>query len=224
MSLKGGKHGKKAVVCLFNSSGFPSTDSGQSHRVHPVHEAEKPHSSTRHRRPEEAERSVGAAGWVEQRMVPKIHIYSFCNCAPVWVLSQSVHSRRPRGTARQTTLLTAAFTQTAKAARCRPSTGAPTPAQNRSRMSLLAGRNCAGTPARCIQALVLQTDSLFFFCPLASCLHSDLRLGQGISWRLCVNPFKLLYFLQASFMSVLLWSPPPQREFLEGLYAFEMSW
>lgn len=209
---------KSRVVDLFNYLGFQSTDSGQSHRVHPVHEAEKPHSPTRHWRPEEAECGVGAAGWVGQGMV----FYQrfsftrfFCKCVCVWVPLQSVHSRRPKATARQTTLLTAAFTQTAKAARCRPSTGAPTPARSRSRMSLLAGRSCAETPARCSQALVLQTDSLFFFCLLAFCLHSDLRPGQVMSGRLCLNPVKLLFFLQASFMSVLFWSPPSKESFLK---------
>lgn len=105
---------------------------------------------------------------------------SFCNCAYVRLLSQFVHSRRPKGTARQTTLLTAAFTRTAKAARCRPSMEAPTPALNQSRMSLPTGRSCAESPARCCQALVLQTDSVFLGPP-ASCLCSELRAGQVTS-------------------------------------------
>lgn len=133
----------------------------------------------------------------------KILIYSFCNCARVWVLSQCVHSRRPKGTARQTTLLTAAFTQTAKAARCRPSTGAPTPALSQSRMSLLAGRSCVETPARCSQALVLQTDSLFFLpTRFLSALRPETRSGDEL--KTLHKPFQASFFLQASFMSVLL--------------------
>lgn len=152
--------------------------------------------------------------------LPKILIIpSFCNCAYVRLLSQFVRSRRPKGTARQTTLLTAAFTQTAKAARCRPSTGAPTPALNRSRMSLPTGRSCAESPARCCQARVLQTDSLFL-CPPASCLHSDLRAGQVTSWRLCKKRFQPSFSLQASVMSILLPPPPPSRPQREAVLKF----
>lgn len=107
-------------------------------------------------------------------------LLSFCNCAYVRVLFQFVHWRRPKGTARQTTPLTAAFTQTAKAARCRPSTGAPTPALSQSRMSLPTGRSCVESPARCCQAPALQTDSLFL-CPPASCLlPSESRSGDEL--------------------------------------------
>lgn len=135
--------------------------------------------------------------------LPKILIYSFCNCARVWVLSQSVHWKRPKGTTRQTTLLTT-FTQTAKAAQCRHSTGAPTPALNRSRKSLLAGRSCVGTIARCSQALVLQTDSLFFFLPICflSALRSETRSDDEL--KTLHKPFQATFFLHAIFMSVLL--------------------
>lgn len=87
---------------------------------------------------------------------------SFC----LWLL-QFGHWRRRRGTlsSRRTTLLTAACTQTGKAARCRPSTAAPTPALNQSRMSLPTERSCAWSPARPGSfPRVLQTDS---FCPPA---------------------------------------------------------
>lgn len=148
-------------------------------------------------------------------------ILSFCNCAYVRLLSQFGPSRRPKGTARQTTLLTAAFTQTAKAARCRPSTGAPTPALNRSRTSLPTGRSCAESPARCCQALLLQTDSLFL-CPPASCLRSHLRAGQVTSRRLCKKRFQPSFSLQASVTSILLppLVPPPPRPQREAVLKF----
>lgn len=43
-------------------TGFPSTDSRQSHRVHPIHEAKKPYPPAGHRWLKEAECTVGAAG------------------------------------------------------------------------------------------------------------------------------------------------------------------
>lgn len=63
---------------------------------------------------------------------------------------QFEHWRRPRGTlsSRQTTLLTAACTQTAKGARCPPSTAGPTPAPNQSRTNHPTERSCARSPAR----------------------------------------------------------------------------
>lgn len=156
--------------------------------------------------------------------LPKILISSFCNCTRVWVLSQSVRSRRPKGTARQTTLLTAAFTQTAKAALCRPSTGALTPARNRSRMSLLTGRSCAGSPARCRQALVLQTDSLFFFLPtlFLSALRSETRSGDEL--KTLHKPFQASFFPLGKLHVGAFVIPLLPKEFLEGLYDFEMSW
>ncbi len=41
-------------------TGVSSSNPRQSHRVHPVHEAKKPHAPAGHRRPEEAERTAGA--------------------------------------------------------------------------------------------------------------------------------------------------------------------
>lgn len=63
---------------------------------------------------------------------------------------QSVPWRRPRATARsrQTTRLTAACTQTARAAPCRPSTAALTLAQNQNRTSCPTERSYAWSPAR----------------------------------------------------------------------------
>lgn len=46
-------------------TGVSSSDPRQSHRVHPVHEAKKPHTPAGHRRPEEAERAAGAARYVK---------------------------------------------------------------------------------------------------------------------------------------------------------------
>lgn len=46
------------AVC---QTGVSSSNPRQSHRVHPVHEAEKSHAPAGHRRPEEAECTAGAA-------------------------------------------------------------------------------------------------------------------------------------------------------------------
>lgn len=82
---------------------------------------------------------------------------------------QSVLWRRPKATARsrQTTRPTAACTQTARAAPCRPLTAVPTPAQNRNRTSCPIERSYAWSPARLSHAGAApppnsQTDS---FCP-----------------------------------------------------------
>lgn len=77
---------------------------------------------------------------------------------------QSEHWRKPRATlsSRQTTLLTAACTQTVKGAPCPPSTAALTPAPNRSQTSRPTERSCARSPVRARAAPpALQTDSLY---------------------------------------------------------------
>lgn len=139
----------------------------------------------------------------------------FCN--PVLLLLQFVHWRRPRGTlsSRQTTLLTAACTQTAKAARCPPSTAALTPAPNQSRTSRLTERSCAWSPARLGWPPILQTDS---FCPPApysyylsalspAFLRQSRRRGGDCVREvlLCTNTLLPSYFLLASVLSLLLW-------------------
>lgn len=55
----------KVLLTGMCHTGFPSTDSRQSHRVHSAHEAKKPYPPERHRRLKEAECPVGAAGWVD---------------------------------------------------------------------------------------------------------------------------------------------------------------
>lgn len=52
---------------------------------------------------------------------------------------------------------------------------------------------------------------VFFSCPLASCLRSDLRPGQVMSWRLCINPFKLLFSSGQASCQSFCDPPPPQR-------------
>lgn len=156
-------------------TGFSSTNPRQSHRVHPVHAAEEPYPPARHWRPEEAEHAVGAAGWVG--LIVLVRQYPHAVWMGVWFIClpsvyplQSVPWRRPRATARsrQTTRLTAACTQTARAAPCRPSTAAPTPAQNQNRTSCPTERSYAWSPARLSHAgappppPTPQTDS---FCP-----------------------------------------------------------
>lgn len=172
-------HGSlKFLLTELCQTGFPSTDSRQSHRVHPVHAKKKPHPPARHRWLKEAECTVGTAGWVEELIL----VSSFSSNVPyltrgviIWVLFvslclcmllQSVHWRKPRGTvsSSQTTRLIAACTKTAKAVRCPPLTVGPTPAPSRSQTSRPTERSCAQSPARLNLALVLQTDS---FCPPA---------------------------------------------------------
>lgn len=51
-------HVSLTAIC---QTGVSSSDSRQSHRVHPVHETKKSHTPAGHRRPEEAERTAGAA-------------------------------------------------------------------------------------------------------------------------------------------------------------------
>lgn len=59
----------KVLLTGMCHTGFPSTDSRQSHRVHPAHEAKKPYPPARHRWLKEAECPVGAAGWVDDEEV-----------------------------------------------------------------------------------------------------------------------------------------------------------
>lgn len=68
----------------------------------------------------------------------------------IFSVLQFVHLRKPRETlsSRQTTLLTAACTQTAKGAPCPPLTAGPTPAPNRNRRRRPTGRSCAWSPAK----------------------------------------------------------------------------
>lgn len=51
-------HVSLTAIC---QTGVSSSDPRQSHRVHPVHETKKSHTPAGHRRPEEAERTAGAA-------------------------------------------------------------------------------------------------------------------------------------------------------------------
>ncbi|KAG7237284.1 hypothetical protein INR49_032617 [Caranx melampygus] len=77
--------------------------------------------------------------------------------------SRFEHWRKPRGTpsSRQTTLLTAACTQTVKEARCPPLMAAPTPALNQSQMSRPTERSCVRSPVRLTLPPALQIDSLY---------------------------------------------------------------
>lgn len=54
-------HVSLTAVC---QTGVSSSNPRQSHRVHPVHETKKSHTPAGHRRPEEAERTAGAARYV----------------------------------------------------------------------------------------------------------------------------------------------------------------
>lgn len=48
------------LLTAIYQTGIPSSNPRQSHRIHPVHATEKPHTPAGHRRPEEAERPAGA--------------------------------------------------------------------------------------------------------------------------------------------------------------------
>ncbi len=158
------------------------------------------------------------------------------------MLLQFEHWRRPRGTlsSRQTTLLTAACTQTAKAARCPPSTAAPTPAPNQSRTSRPTERSCAWSPARLRPRRVLQTDSfwppaprLLLYVRARSCLLTPV---QETRWRLCERGAIMYKMLLPSFFSgkhpvtpfvapATTSKTPKVRQLcsFEGLYAFQTS-
>lgn len=69
----------RTIFDLWCQTGFSSTNPRQSHRVHPVHAAEEPYPPARHWRPEEAERAVGAAGWVRLIfLVSPVSIHTLC--------------------------------------------------------------------------------------------------------------------------------------------------
>lgn len=156
--------------------------------------------------------------------------------------SRFVHWRRPRGTlsSRQTTLLTAACTQTAKGARCPPSTAGLTPALNQSPRSRPTERSCAWSPARPRSTPVLQTDS---FCPPApdssylsalgpAFLRQSRRQGGDCVREVlsCIKRFYLPFSSwQASCHSfcgpATTFKTPKVRQLcsFEGLYAFQTS-
>lgn len=125
-------------------------------------------------------------------MVSQLHCLIRVVHTAVFSLSclQFVHWRRPRGTlsSRQTTLLTAACTQTVKGAQCPPSTAGPTPALNQSQTSRPAERRCAWSPSRFgsprFFKQTLFTNQLRLFLPVRtqSCL---LMLFQETRWRWC---------------------------------------
>lgn len=136
------------------------------------------------------------------------YFLSFC----LWI-PQFVHWRRPRGTlsSRQTTLLTAACTQTVKAARCPPSTAGPTPALNQSLMSRPTERSCAWSPARLgsrppappprfpKQTLFAhQAQLLLLPVRTQSCLLTPI---QETRWRLCERGAIMYKTLLPSFFS-----------------------
>lgn len=154
---------------------------------------------------------------------------------------QSEHWRKPRATlsSRQTTLLTAACTQTAKGAPCPPSTAALTPAPNRSQTSRPTERSCARSPVRLAWPPRLSKQTLFTHQPqlllpvrAQSCLLTPV---QEMRWRLCERGaimYKTLlpfFFHLASILSLLFW--PPKTTFkthkvrqlcsFEGLIFFE---
>lgn len=52
------------LLTAIYQTGIPSSNPRQSHRVHPVHATEKPHTPAGHRRPEEAECPAGTTRWV----------------------------------------------------------------------------------------------------------------------------------------------------------------
>ena len=126
---------------------------------------------------------------------------SFC----LWLLQFGLWRRR-RGTlsSRRTTPLTAACTQTGKAARCRPSTAAPTPALNQSRTSLPTERSCAWSPARpgsfpgSPNRLFLPTSPNSSHLSTLSCLQTAV---QETRWRLCESGAVMYKTLLPSFPS-----------------------
>lgn len=142
-----------------------------------------------------------------------------CFTSLVFISSKFVHWRRPKGTlsSRQTTLLKAACTQTAKAAPCLPSTAGPTPPLNQSRTSRPAERSCAWSPSKLRCSCPWRSDGLSvptsFSCPFSLLpFYTSLRPKVETVWLVLLvfvqNASTFLYAL--GIPSLFLW---PSNDF-----------